>query len=457
MPMLPETYHTVYFLGIGGIGMSALARYFHQNGILVSGYDKTPTDLTRQLKEEGIMVHFEDDIRQIPTGIDLAVYTPAIPNDLKMLVHMRNSGVPLKKRSEILGQITKKHKTIAIAGTHGKTTVSTYISHLLHNSRMGCTAILGGISKNSGSNLLVSEDSEWLVVEADEFDRSFLHIEPTIATVTSMDADHLDIYGNFPTLKEGFSDFISNTRPGGKIIIKKGVGLKPVFDGEVYSYALDNKADFYAENIQLKGDRYSFDLVTPFAKMMDCRPGIPGIINVENAVAAAANALLAGVSPEEIQSALPGFEGIRRRFDYQINQKDLVYIDDYAHHPQEITAFVQSVKSIYPGRRVTGIFQPHLYSRTRDFAEGFAEALSLLDQLILLPVYPAREKPIEGVDSSMILKKVKIEQKTLVEKALLFEEIDRHHYEILLTIGAGDIDLLVNPLKMHLLTKHLLR
>lgn len=454
--MLAETFNKIYFLGIGGIGMSALARYFHQNGIQVSGYDKTPTDLTRQLEDEGIPVLFEDNINQIPAGLDLAVYTPAVPNDLKMMVHMRNSGVPLKKRSEILGQITKKHKTIAIAGTHGKTTVSTYISHLLHNSRIGCTAILGGISKNSGSNLLVSENSEWLVVEADEFDRSFLQIEPSIATVTSMDADHLDIYGNFPNLKEGFFGFISKTRPGGKIIIKKGVGLEPDFDGDVYSYALENKADFYAENIKLKGDRYSFDLITPFGEIKECMPGIPGILNVENTVAAAANALLAGVSADEVKLALPDFEGIRRRFDYQINEKELVYIDDYAHHPKEIKAFVNSVKSIYPGRRVTGIFQPHLFSRTRDFADEFAEALGLLDQLILLPVYPAREKPIEGVDSSMILKKVKIEHKTLVEKALLFEEIDQHHYDILLTIGAGDIDLLVEPLKMHLLTKHLL-
>ena len=454
--MLPDTFNKIYFIGIGGIGMSALARYFHQNGIQVSGYDKTPTDLTRQLEDEGIQVLFEDDINQIPDELDLAVYTPAVPYDLKMLVHLRTSGIPLKKRSQILGQLTKKHKTIAIAGTHGKTTVSTYISHLLHNSRIGCTAILGGISKNSGTNLLVSEYAEWLVVEADEFDHSFLHIEPSIATVTSMDADHLDIYGNFSNLKAGFFGFISKTRPGGKIIIKKGVGLEPVFNGDVYSYALENKADFYAENIELKGDKYSFDLVTPFVKIKECMPGIPGILNIENAVAAAANALLAGVSPEEIKLALPNFEGIRRRFDYQINEKELVYIDDYAHHPQEIKAFVNSVKRIYPERKVTGIFQPHLFTRTRDFADGFAEALSLLDQLILLPVYPAREKPIEGVDSLMILKKVKIERKTLVEKALLFEEVDQHHYDILLTIGAGDIDLLVKPLKKHLLTKHLL-
>jgi UDP-N-acetylmuramate--alanine ligase len=454
--MLPETFNKIYFLGIGGIGMSALARYFHQNGIQVSGYDKTPTDLTRNLEDEGIQVLFEDDVNQIPAGLDLAVYTPAVPKDLKIMVHMRNSGVPLKKRSEILGQITKKHKTIAIAGTHGKTTVSTYISHLLHNSRIGCTAILGGISKNTGTNLLVSENAEWLVVEADEFDRSFLHIEPSIATVTSMDADHLDIYGNLSNLKAGFFEFISKTRPGGKIIMKKGVGLEPVFEGGVFTYALENKADFYADNIKLKSDRYSFDLITPFGKIKECMPGIPGILNVENAIAATANALLAGVSADEIKLALPTFEGIRRRFEYQINQKELVYIDDYAHHPQEISAFINSVKSIYPGRRVTGIFQPHLFSRTRDFADGFAEALGLLDQLILLPVYPAREKPIEGVDSSMILKKVKIEHKTFVEKALLFEEIDQHHYDILLTIGAGDIDLLVKPLKEHLLTKHLL-
>ncbi|MFU8843939.1 MAG: UDP-N-acetylmuramate--L-alanine ligase [Bacteroidales bacterium] len=452
--MHPEKVNKIYFLGIGGIGMSALARYYHRKGILVSGYDKTPSALTNQLMAEGIQVHFQDSLSQIPEALDLVIYTPAVPYDLNIFVHLKNSGIPMRKRSEILGMITRNYKTIAVAGTHGKTTVSTLTAHLLQNSGIDCTAILGGISKNTGTNLMVSEKSDWLVVEADEYDRSFLQIKPSIATVTSMDADHLDIYNDYRNLKTGFLGFLSKTRPNGKIILKKGIDLKPVFDGIVYSYALKDKADFYSENIKLKDDQYIFDLITPFGKIKDCSPGMPGILNVENTIAASANALLAGVNAKEIKMALPGFQGIRRRFDYQIRAKDLIFIDDYAHHPEEIKAFVNSVRKIYPGKSITGIFQPHLYSRTRDFADGFAAALSLLDRIILLPVYPAREEPIEGVDSAMILSRIKIEKKILVEKTRIFDTLDQHHYDILLTIGAGDIDLLIEPLKKHLQTKH---
>jgi UDP-N-acetylmuramate--alanine ligase len=454
--MLPENVNKIYFLGIGGIGMSALARYYHLKGIKVSGYDRTSSTLTRQLQDEGIPVHFQDDISQLPESLDLVIYTPAVPTDLNIFVHLRNSGIPVRKRSEILGHIAQNHKTIAVAGTHGKTTVSTYTAHLLQNSAIGCTAVLGGISKNTGTNLMVSEKSEWLVVEADEYDRSFLQIEPSIATVTSMDADHLDIYNDYLNLKAGFIGFLSKTRNDGKIILKKGIDLKPEFTGIIYSYSLEGKADFHPENIQLKGDKYIFDLITPFGIIRECAPGMPGMLNVENAIAAAANALLAGVNAEEIKLALPGFKGILRRFDYKIKAKDLIYIDDYAHHPEEIKALVNSVRKIYPGKSITGIFQPHLFSRTRDFADGFAEALSLLDGLILLPVYPAREQPIEGVGSAMILSRVKIKKKTLAEKTQIFDILDQCSFDILLTIGAGDIDLLTGPIKKHLQTRYLL-
>ena len=438
--------------------MSALARYFKQKGINVSGYDKTSTILTGQLQAEGIDIHFEDDVNKIPDNIDLIIYTPAIPNDLNEFRYLTESlrkkaGLSIKKRSEILGMLSREKSTITIAGTHGKTTISTLVAFLLKQSAVDCTAFLGGISKNFESNLVTSDKSDWLVVEADEFDKSFLQLHPSIEVITSVDADHLDIYGDIENLKNTFREFAGQIRVGGTIIRKKGIDLNfdDLPDCRIFEYALDTKADFYAKNIVLEKEQYKFDIVTPDKIIKDIKLGIPGLINVENAVAAIAVAWLSDVTENEIKQALPNFSGIKRRFDYQVNNDKIVYIDDYAHHPEEISGFVSSVKKMYPGKKVLGIFQPHLYSRTRDFAKEFAISLELLDDIILLPVYPAREKPIEGIDSGIIYDKIRKSKKTLSSKEDLIKNIEKKEFDILLTLGAGDIDKMVQPIKEYLL------
>lgn len=444
--------HSIYFIGIGGIGMSALARYFNGLGMQVSGYDKTETPLTEQLQQEGIHIHYEDDENQIPENIELVIYTPAIPNNLKELVYLRNSTTPVKKRSEVLGLISNEGRTIAVAGTHGKTTVSTLIAHLLKNSSIDCSAFLGGISKNYKSNLLVSAQSNWTVVEADEFDRSFLHLNPEIGIITSMDADHLDIYGDLENLKSNFTQFSEQIKTKGTLLLKEDLqsNFNHLQDIQIFTYSLSEGSDFYASNVRLKKDKYCFDFVYLDKVIRDVVLGIPGLINVENSVVAMAAAVLAGVTQDEIRVALSSFSGILRRFDYQVNNEELIYIDDYAHHPEEIKGFVSSVKKIYPDKKILGIFQPHLYSRTRDFADEFANSLEILDDIILLPIYPAREKPIEGVSSNLIFDKINSVNKSICKKEDLIDKIGSSTFDIILTMGAGDIDQLVLPIKENL-------
>lgn len=442
----------VYFLGIGGIGMSALARYFNGLGVQVCGYDRTQTPLTDQLQQEGIRIHYQEDVNQIPKGIDLVIYTPAIPKSNAEFIHLTQSDIPVKKRSEVLGLITNQKKTIAVAGTHGKTTVSTLIAFLLKNSAIDCSAFLGGISKNYKSNLMVSDQSDWVVVEADEFDRSFLQLNPDIGIITSMDADHLDIYGNLESLKSHFTQFAQQIKTNGILLLKEGLhsNIPHNSDLQKLTYSLSEASDFYASNIRLKGNKYCFDFIYQDKTIQNITLGIPGLINVENSVAAMAAAIMAGVTAQEIKAALPLFSGIHRRFDYQINTKDLVYIDDYAHHPEEIKGFVNSVKQIYPGKKILGIFQPHLFSRTKDFANEFARSLEPLDEIILLPIYPARELPIEGISSEIIFDKINAKNKLICAKSMLLETINMTAFDIILTMGAGDIDQLVLPIKENL-------
>ena len=450
-------YRSVYFLGIGGIGMSALARYFHRYGVMVSGYDKTPTTLTHQLIEEGIPVHFVEEPELIPDHPDLVVYTPALPNDHKELQFVIEKGFPLKKRSEVLGMITQDAKTIAIAGTHGKTTITTLVAHLLNTAGKNSIAFLGGISKNYHSNLVITDPSGHrsigspasYIVEADEFDRSFLRLYPDIAVITSADADHLDIYGNIEEVKLSFGEFTSNLKKNGTLILKKGVDIIPQ-DADNYTiqtYHLEEDADFYPEKIRLENSRFVFDLVTPARTIRNITLGLPGKFNLENAIAAAAVAYAAGITDEDMAQAMMTFKGVERRFDFQVIRDDFVYIDDYAHHPEELKACIRAVREIYPSKKITGVFQPHLFTRTRDFADAFARSLELLDELILLEIYPARENPIPGIDSAMLLGKVQLLNKKICSKSGLPGELKSRKPEVLLTLGAGDIDQLVRQIR----------
>lgn len=447
--MKPELQKKVYFLGIGGIGMSALARYLNTAGVKVSGYDRTCTPLTQELEEEGIDIHYNDNPDGISRDFELVVYTPAIPEDLGEFQRVVEMQLPLMKRSQFLEVITGNHKTIAVAGTHGKTTVSTMIAHTMFSSSLGCTAFLGGIAKNYNSNLLLNHKSSYMVAEADEFDRSFLRLHPVIAVITSTDADHLDIYGNHESLLKSFTDFAGNIQQGGTLILKSGVTLDEdsnSFDSKSikrYTYSVVEEADFCVQDLVLDHGKYKFSLKTPNSVIDGFRPALPGLFNVENSVAAAAAAWSAGVSNDEIVKAINSFKGVRRRFDHVVEKPDLLYIDDYAHHPEELKACITSVRKLYPSREITGIFQPHLYTRTRDFAEGFAESLSLLDRLILLDIYPARELPIEGVTSAMLLNMIPLKEKRLIPKNKVIDYLKTIKPDILLTLGAGDIDQLV--------------
>ena len=441
-------YKNIYFIGIGGIGMSAIARYYNFKGLDVSGYDRTESELTRQLVQEGIRVHYTDSPELIPQSVQdtLVVYTPAIPEDLQELVTVRQKGYKVIKRSRMLGEITQGQTCLAVAGTHGKTTTSTFAAHILTQSGEGCSAFLGGISKNYGTNLLLSRNPV-LVAEADEFDRSFLQLNPAIAVVTATDADHLDIYSDRSHLLEAFGQFAAQVSEA--VIVKAGVEL-PLegVKARVYRYAYDTPCDFYASEIVAKeGGKFDFTLNTPMGRFPHWSVGIPGWVNVENAVAAAAVALLHGVEPETVRKAVESFSGVKRRFDIHVNTPQIAYVDDYAHHPNEIKAAISSIRNIFPGRNLCGIFQPHLYTRTRDFADDFAEALSGLDALIMLPIYPARELPIPGVCSEMILDKVTLTDKQLVPKDRLMETLAQRKIDCLITFGAGDIDRFIEPIE----------
>ena len=444
-------YRNIYFIGIGGIGMSAIARYYNAKGFRVSGYDKTPSPLTHALENEGIEVHYEDNTSYVPKDIEttLVVYTPAIPKDMGELVYVQENGYRVIKRSRMLGEITQGQRCMAVAGTHGKTTTSTLLSHIFTASGEGCSAFLGGISKNYGSNLLIHQN-DVVVVEADEFDRSFLQLYPEIAVITSMDADHLDIYGDESHIREAFKAFASQV--SGTVIVKKGLDITAEnTEAKILTYSYnDPSADFHAVLTEGDGNgRSHFDLHWPGGVIRDCMVGIPGWVNIENAVAASAIGLTYGLYPERIKEALAGFSGVRRRFDIRLENERCIYIDDYAHHPREIAASLTSIRGNYPGRKLTAIFQPHLYTRTRDFAEGFAEALSHADRLILLDIYPAREEPIPGVTSEIIFDGVSLDDKVLLRKEELMrhlESLEAPQNEVYMTIGAGDIDRFVEPL-----------
>ncbi len=447
----------VYFIGIGGIGMSALARYFRHQGCRVVGYDKTETALTQSLVEEGISVHYEDKVVNVDPDfftIDdehLVVWTPAIPRDLQILNAFIQAGVPLRKRSEVLGMISKNRFTIAIAGTHGKTTTSSIVAHLLTDSGYGCSAFLGGIATNYNSNLLTGSNNV-IVVEADEYDRSFLTLHPDIAIVTSADADHLDIYGSKEQLQESFGEFLKQVSTTGQKIIKKDLP----FDATTYYHAAHDMARgqvpqsssfAVATNIRVHAEEFYFDYLDEHGEIRDIILGIPGQHNVENAVAAIRVARNLGIDNERIKHALSNFKGVKRRFEYIYREDGFVYIDDYAHHPQELRALLHAVKALYPNRELTLVFQPHLYSRTQDFMDEFASTLSEVDQLILMPIYPARELPIPGVDSEVLLEKCQSRGKQLLDEQQVKHYISKEKPSLLVTAGAGNIDRLVQPLK----------
>jgi len=445
-----DTVERVYFVGIGGIGMSALARYFAMQGKVVCGYDRTQTPLTLELEGEGIDIHYVDEVNLIPrefrnnTEGTLIVYTPAVPKNHNELRFFQENGFTIAKRAEALGVIASAKKTLAVAGTHGKTTTSTLLAHLLTTSKVGCDAFLGGISKNFNSNLVIS-NSENLVVEADEFDRSFLSLHPDLAIITSVDADHLDIYGDHNEVIEAYEAFSSQIKQNGTLILKIGIGLIPLLSKsvKVYTYSLREKADYYLTNIEIRDGFYHFNLNTPKGVINDLILGVPGLYNVENAVAASAAALLQGVSEDELRLGLGLFTGVIRRFDVRYRGEKVVYIDDYAHHPEELRAAIISVMEMYPGRKVAGIFQPHLFTRTRDFMYEFAESLDILDKLYLLDIYPAREEPIPGITSNSILNLMKSADKRIYSKEELINSLKVDDLDVLVSMGAGDIDKLV--------------
>jgi UDP-N-acetylmuramate--alanine ligase len=459
----------VYFIGIGGIGMSAIARFFHTNDVRVSGYDKTPTVLTRELEAAGIGVHYREDLALAPKDADLVVYTPAIPAEHIELVYYRENGYQVVKRSDVLQIITESSFNICVAGTHGKTTITTMVAHLLRDSGFGCNAFLGGIAVNYGTNFW-NHDRNCCVIEADEYDRSFLKLSPDVAIITAMDADHLDIYGTAGAVEQAFIDFSKRVRPGGLLIGKFGLTRTKDLNRENYrSYSLQNEsADIYAENIRMINGGYEFDVTLKEDKLENVRLNMGGMHNIENAIAAIAAVSSLGVDKEMIRAAVANFKGVKRRFEYVLPPEprtpgpqriNPVFIDDYAHHPEELKALISGARSLFSGRKCTVIFQPHLYSRTRDLADEFAAALDLADEVILLPVYPARELPMPGVSSEMILEKMEKKNKRVLAKEELLiwlrddfvKTVNREFGEVLITAGAGDIDMLVETLKNELI------
>lgn len=444
---------SIYFLGIGGIGMSNLARYFISKGKKVAGYDRTETPLTDDLTKEGAIIHYRDDIELIPDFCKnreetLIVYTPAIPSDNQEVEFFHNHGFTMQKRAQVLGTITQSSKALCCAGTHGKTTTSSMLAHILKQSHIDCNAFLGGILKNYNSNLMLSEKSEYTVIEADEYDRSFHWLHPYMALITSVDPDHLDIYGTEEEYLKSFEKFTSLIQSGGVLVMRDNIKLSPKLKENValYTYSID-KGDFHAKNIKITNGEIHFDFVTPKEVINNIQLGVPIKINIENSVGSMALAWLNGATADELRNSMASFEGAKRRFDFKLKTDKLVMIDDYAHHPEELAASITSVKELYPDRKLTGIFQPHLFSRTKDFASEFALSLSLLDELILLDIYPAREKPIEGITSKIIFDKVTC-PKTLCTKEELLPLLDKKtDLEVLLTVGAGDIDQLLEPIK----------
>lgn len=437
----------VYFIGIGGIGMSAIARYFLNQGLTVGGYDKTPTDLTKRLIEEGAHIHYEENIGLIPTEcLDpdtcLIVYTPAIPAEHAELQYFKRNGFDLQKRAQVLGTLTRTLKGLCVAGTHGKTTTSSMAAHLLHQSHVDCNAFLGGITKNYGTNYILSANSEYVVIEADEFDRSFHWLRPWATVITSTDADHLDIYGNEEAYLESFRHYTSLIQPGGYLILHTGLKMQPNTKEGVttYTYSRDN-GDFHAENVKIGNGEITFDFISPLGNIKGINLGVPVTVNIENGIAAMALAQLAGATEEEIRQGMASFSGVDRRFDFHVRTPQMVYLSDYAHHPEEIRQSILSVKQLYEGRRVKAIFQPHLYSRTRDFYREFADALSLLDDVTIVDIYPARELPIPGITSKLIYDNLRPGmKKEMCHKEEIPDIVRRKDFDVLVTLGAGDIE-----------------
>lgn len=437
----------VYFVGAGGIGMSALARYFLNKGIVVAGYDKTPSDLTRKLEEEGMRIHYEENVAEIPIECKdasscLVIYTPAIPANHQELVYFKENGFEIQKRAQVLGTLTRTHKGLCVAGTHGKTTTSTMCAHLMHQSHVDCNAFLGGISKNYGTNYILSDISDFVVIEADEFDRSFHWLRPWMTVITSTDPDHLDIYGTKEAYLESFRHYTTLIQPQGALIIHRDLEMKQeVQEGvRVYDYSL-HEGDFHAENIRIGNGEIVFDFISPIENVKDVELGHPIPINIENSVAAMAMAQLNGCTAEELRNGMKTYKGVDRRFDFKIKTDKLVFLSDYAHHPQEIFQSAKSIKELYNDRKITAIFQPHLYTRTRDFYKEFADALSQLDEVILCDIYPAREQPIPGVTSQLIYDNLKEGvQKSMIHKEDVLELAKNRQFDVLVVLGAGDLD-----------------
>ena len=453
-------YKLYYFLGVGGIGMSALARYFNHYGKIVYGYDKTESSLTKQLQEEGIQIHFEDNDELLKSLLSrfeeneiLFIYTPAIPVTNSELLYVQKHQLNLQKRAWVLGEITQQFKTIAIAGTHGKTTTTSLVTHILKTAGINCFAFLGGISQNYNTNLILgnANDSEaYVVVEADEYDRSFLTLHPFISVITSVDADHLDIYGSQNAMHQSYLQFASQTQKNGILIVKKTVDNDLNIKDKRLIYSLNLDTDFSASAIHIVDGQFCYDINSVIESVSQVAIGLPGLHNVENSIAAVAVAQQLGITGDVINKALRSFKGVKRRFDYRVKSKSIVYIDDYAHHPEELTAAITAAKQLYPDKVITGIFQPHLFSRTRDFVNEFATSLDLLDVCVLLEIYPAREQPIDGVNAQWLLDKMTCKNKSLVKKEHVIDFLKTQQCEVVMTLGAGDIDTLIEPIEMYL-------
>lgn len=458
--MIDNQIQTYYFLGIGGIGMSALARYFAAKGARILGYDRTPSPLTKALETEGIVVQYDDSldkVKELDTTSTIVVRTPAVPEDFAVYVWLREQGFQILKRAEVLGLVTRSERALCVAGTHGKTTTSTMLAHILHQSHVGANAFLGGIANNYSTNLLLDQESDVVVVEADEFDRSFHHLTPYISVITSMDPDHLDIYGTEEAYRESFMHYASLVQEA--LVVKSGLAFNvESLKAKVYTYAVGEQADFYADNVQVLDGEIRFDFYTPMGKVADIQLGVPVWVNIENGVAAMAVAWLMGATDEELRSGMNTFSGVYRRFNMHVNTPQVTYVDDYAHHPMELKASIESVRKLYPNRHVIGVFQPHLFTRTRDFADEFAEVLSTLDEVALLPIYPAREEPIAGVNSEWLLEKIATKRALVLPNILakyLRERvkncISKGKPSVVITMGAGDIDRLLNDITKSLM------
>ena len=436
----------VYFVGAGGIGMSAIARYFIKRGVVVGGYDKTPSELTKRLEKEGMLIHYEENVDEIPHACRkkescLVIYTPAIPKEHKELCYFRENGFEIQKRAQVLGTLTKTHKGLCVAGTHGKTTTSTMCAHIMHQSHIDCNAFLGGISKNYGTNYILS-DSDYVVIEADEFDRSFHWLRPWMTVITATDPDHLDIYGTKEAYLESFRHYTELIQPGGALIIHRDLEMKENIQNGVrrFDYSL-NEGDFHAENIRINNGEITFDFISPIESIKNIQLGQPVPINIENGIAAMAMAQLNGCNEEELKYGMKTYVGVDRRFDFKIKTDKLVFLSDYAHHPNEIFQSAKSIRELYKDKHITAIFQPHLYTRTRDFYKEFADALSQLDEVILTEIYPAREEPIEGVTSQLIYDNLKEGvKKEMIQKDQVLDYVKTHDFEVLIVLGAGDLD-----------------